>query len=192
MKKVLLIALLGTMAAVNHVWAQAPPAPAAPRPPATAAPARPPAAPAPTAAPAPPAPVRTNAPSPNIRFDIAITDTGGVKPVTKALSLTIWSYNNSGSVRQIAQAPNPTPGSPTIPIVLNVDVRNVFFEDNQIRATVAVEYQPYLPDAKSQPGMVVANATAVFADGRKTQILVTADPVSDRKTTIEVTATVLK
>jgi hypothetical protein len=64
--------------------------------------------------------------------------------------------------------------------------------ENGIRATVVIEYQPYLPDAKVHPGMIVANATTVFADGRKMQILATSDPVSDRKTTIEVTATVVK
>ena len=138
--------------------------------------------------------MRASAPAgPNVRFDVTITDTGGAKPVTKTMSLTIGSYNNNGSVRQTAQAPNPTPGPPTIPIALNVDVRNVnWLENSSVRASVAVEYQPYLPDAKVQPGMVVANATTVFFDGRRTQILVTSDPVSDRRTTIEVTATVLK
>jgi hypothetical protein len=125
---------------------------------------------------------------------VTITDTGGPKPVTKTLSLTIGTSNNNGSVRQTSQAPNPgaNPGPPMIPVALNVDVRNVNWLENGIRATVAVEYQPYIPDAKTQPGMVVANATTVFVDGRRTQMLVTSDPVSDRKTTIEVTATVLK
>jgi hypothetical protein len=131
---------------------------------------------------------------PNVRFDVTITDTGGAKPVTKTLSLTIGSSNNNGSVRQTSQAPNPAgnPGPPMIPISLNVDVRNVNWLENGIRATVVIEYQPYLPDAKTQPGMVTANATSVFVDGRRMQILSTSDPVSDRKTTIEVTATVLK
>jgi len=215
MKKVLLIALFATAVAApsfaegqDIVAVQAPPAPPpAPRPAPAAAPARPPAAPAAQAPPAPPpapaplsplvgqqpAPSRSGQPTPNVRFDVTITDTGGAKPVSKTLSLTIWGSNNNGSVRQIAQAPNPTPGPPTIPIALNVDVRNVNWMDNNgVRASVAIEYQPYLPDAKTQPGMVVANATTMFFDGRRTQILVTSDPVSDRKTTIEVTATVLK
>jgi hypothetical protein len=129
---------------------------------------------------------------------VTITDTGGAKPVTKTLSLTIWAANTGGSIRNSAQVPNPAPSvpgqqySPTIGIPLNVDVRNVQQFDAGIRASVAVEYQPYVADAKTQPGMVFTNATTVFLDGRKTQILVTADPVSDRKTTIEVTATILK
>jgi hypothetical protein len=176
-------------------------APAAPTPPPGArpapAPVAPPAAPAQVvpAPPAPsgPAPVRGLPGGPNIRFDVTITDTGGPKPVSKTLSLTIGSSNNNGSVRSTSQAPNPSGNPPAmLTIPLNVDVRNVNWLENGIRATVAIEYQPYLPDAKAQPGLIVANATTVFADGRKMQILATSDPVSDRKTTIEVTATVVK
>ena len=214
MKKLLVIALTGVVCLGGDAWAQTPAparpatAPAAPAPPSAArpanaprpAPAAVPAAPAPleiVQAPAPPAapgpaPVRGLPSGPNVRFDVTITDTGGPKPVTKTLSLTIGSSNNNGSVRQTSQAPNPNPGPPTIPISLNVDVRNVNWLENGIRATVVIEYQPYLPDAKAQPGMVTANATSVFVDGRRMQILATSDPVSDRKTTIEVTATVLK
>jgi hypothetical protein len=151
--------------------------------------------PSPPAAPGP-APVRGLPGGPNVRFDVTITDTGGAKPTTKTLSLTIGSSNNNGSIRNSAQVPNPaSPGpgqQPLIGVPLNVDVRNVNWLENGIRATIAIEYQPYLPDAKAQPGMIFANATSVFVDGRKTQILLTSDPVSDRKTTIEVTATVLK
>jgi hypothetical protein len=224
MKKVLLIALFGATCVVTPALAEdqdvafqpAPPAPvrpatapaaptpaAAPRPaPATAPPAAPaaavPAPPqgAPPPAPAPPALVRS---SPNVRFDVTITDTGGAKPVTKTLSLTIWAGNSSGSIRNSAQVPNPAPPtgtvqqySPTIGIPLNVDVRAVTMVETGIRATVTVEYQPYVPEAKTQPGLVTTNATTLFIDGRKTPILVTADPISDRKTTIEVTATILK
>ena len=209
MKKLLAIALTGVVCMASEAWAQTPAparpatAPAPPTPAARPAPAAVPVAPSPAAVPvqAPPAPPPAPGPAPvrglpggpNVRFDVTITDTGGPKPVTKTLSLTIGSSNNNGSVRQTSQAPNPNPpGPPTIPISLNVDVRNVNWLENGIRATVAIEYQPYLPDAKAQPGMVTANATSMFVDGRRMQILATSDPVSDRKTTIEVTATVLK
>jgi hypothetical protein len=213
MRKLLLIALLAVASAAeaqNVVPAaaappQAPaPAPSAPQP----APARPPSAPRPSvvrvlpatvAAPEPPSPPRPAAPAANIRFDVTITDTGGAKPVTKTLSLTVGNYNNNGSIRSVAQVPVPSanpngnPFGPQTPIPLNVDVRNVTSVDNNaVRANVLVEYQPYVPEAKSQPGGITASAQTIFFDGRKTQILVTSDPISDRKTTIEVTATILK
>jgi hypothetical protein len=43
-----------------------------------------------------------------------------------------------------------------------------------------------------KPAQVRANATSVFESGKKMVVLQAADPASDRRTTIEVTATVLK
>ena len=194
------------------LFAQAPPAPPAPAAAPAARPAQaPPAAPAPRPAPAPPAapsprpgtaqpvnPARGAVPAPpaapepariprNVRFDITITDTAGGKTVTKALSVTVSDVGGNGSIRSWGNLPvgNPVP--------LNVDVRQVaWFNDGTVRANVNVEYQAYIPDAKPQPGMVTATATTVFQDGRKTQILQAADPTSDRRTSIDVTATVLK
>jgi hypothetical protein len=218
MRTLLLIALLAVASAAEAqnvvpealapAAPQQAPAPVAPPP----APARPPSAPRPApaarpapgtipAAPEPPQPAqapRPAAPPANIRFDVTITDTGAAKPVTKTLSLTVGNNNNSGSIRSTAQVPgtNPNVGpfvGPQTSIPLNVDVRNVISVDNNsVRASVLIEYQPYVPEAKSQPGGITASAQTIFFDGRKTQILVTSDPVSDRKTTIEVTATILK
>jgi hypothetical protein len=132
----------------------------------------------------------------NVKFDVTITDTGGPKPVTKTVSLTV-SPGNNGSIRSSAKAEIPSPannmnvGSPVS--WLNVDIRSVNpFDTNSVRASIGVEYQAYIPDAKVQPGAVSASSTSTFTDGRRTQILVTSDPVSDRRTTIEVTATILK
>ena len=212
MKKVLLVALLG-VALATPVWAQNPvPAPAAPparpaqappaaRAPQPAPPSAAPAAPRPgqprpatparapsaVAVPVPPAVPASGATPRNVRFDITITDTAGGKPITKALSVTVSNYSGTGSIRSTGVRSDGTP------VPLNVDVRNVtWHSDTVVRASVNVEYQAYIPDAKPQPGMVTAVTNSVFEDGRKTQILQTADPTSDRRTTIEVTATVLK
>ena len=211
MKKVLLVALLA-VAVATPVWAQnPPPAPVAPPArPAQAPPAAPAAqpAPAPPAAPAPrpgqprpatpargPVPAAVTLPAVpvsgatprNVKFDITITDTAGGKPVTKALSVTVSNYSGTGSIRSTGVRPDGTP------VPLNVDVRNVtWHSDTVVRASVNVEYQAYIPDAKPQPGLMTASSNSVFEDGRRTQILQTADPTSDRRTTIEVTATILK
>lgn len=210
MKKVLLVASLA-VALATPVWAQNPP-PAPVAPPARPAQA-PPAAPAAQPAPAPPAaprpgqarpatparapvavavPAAPAVPAPgatarNVKFDITITDTAGGKPVVKALSVTVSDFGGNGSIRSTGVRSDGTP------VPLNVDVRNVIgHSDSVVRASVNVEYQAYIPDAKPQPGLVTAVANSVFEDGRRTQILQTADPTSDRRTTIEVTATILK
>ena len=214
MKKLLLFAPLAVALAIP-VWAQTPPpAPVAPQArPAQTAPAAPAAQPAPTpppapaaprpgqarpaapargavppqAVPAPPAVPASGATPRNVRFDITITDTAGGKPVTKALSVTVSNYSGTGSIRSTGVRPDGTP------VPLNVDVRNVtWHSDTVVRASVNVEYQAYIPDAKPQPGLMTASSNSVFEDGRRTQILQTADPTSDRRTTIEVTATILK
>ena len=203
MKKVLLVALLA-VAVATPVWAQNPPPapvdpparpaqapPAAPAPaptrpgqPRTAPPARVPVA---AAVPAPPAVPASGATPRNVKFDITITDTSGGKPVTKALSVTVSNFSGTGSIRSTGVRPDGTP------VPLNVDVRNVtWHSDTVVRASVNVEYQAYIPDAKPQPGLMTASSNSVFEDGRRTQILQTADPTSDRRTTIEVTATILK
>lgn len=175
------------------VAAQAQPAPPArPAAPAPAAPAAPPAAPA-VAVPAPaPLVVQTfaragSAAPRNIRFDIVITETGGSKPATKTISLTVSDSNGSGSVRNLVKAP----GDSTVS--LNVDVRGVqAFENGAVRAAVNVEYQPYTPDASAASSGIQSSITSMFQDGRRTQILQTSDPLSDRRITIEVTTTVMK
>ena len=108
--------------------------------------------------------------------------------MTKTLSVTVSDANGNGSIRSMG-------AGTTIanPIPLNIDVRNVVWQnDSVVRASVNVEYQAYIPDAKLQPGIVSATSNSVFQDGRRTQILQAADPTSDRRTTIEVTATILK
>ena len=174
---------------------QAPPAPAAP---ATAAPATvgarqgaPPAPAAPAAAaPVAPAPPPGSVQSPrypnpprNVRFEIVITETGTAKPSTKTVSLTVNDGGGSGSVRNGGNSA----------ATLNVDVRGVqAFEGGAVRATIGVEYQPWVPDASSQLSSISSGITSMFQDGRRMQILQTADPLSDRRTTIEVLMTVLK
>jgi hypothetical protein len=210
MKNVLLAALFSVVTAAT-TWAQALPLfadqptaiaaqapPAAPARPATPAPGTAPAVPAPPAAPAvavpptaaPPQFVRAgqgSAPPRNIRFDIAITETGGSKPTAKTISLTVSDSNGNGSVRNLVKAP----GDSTVS--LNVDVRAVqAFEGGAVRASVNVEYQPYTPDASAASSGIQSSITSMFQDGRRTQILQTSDPLSDRRITIEVMMTVLK
>ena len=102
---------------------------------------------------------------------------------------TVTSQGPDGKP-QTATTPSPEPS-----ISLNVDVTNpVLFEDNGIRAMVVIEYQPYVPAsaARPEPAVVRANALTVFNSGAKMVLLQAADPMTDRRTTIEVTATVIR
>ena len=173
--------------------------------------------PAPPATPAPPRSTigtAAGAAPRNIRFDISINDTGVTTPITKVVTLNV-SAGGAGSIRSSARIPGvPTPAPRTVTsqgpdgkpqtattpsspptIALNVDVTNpTIYEDSSIRAMVVIEYQPYVPPsaARQEPAVVRANSMAVFESGKKMVLLQAADPMTDRRTTIEVTATVVR
>lgn len=167
--------------------------------------------------PAPPARAIAAGTAPrNIRFDISIVDSGTGAPTTKVVTLNV-AQGGMGSIRSTA----PMPGMPvslpktvttraadgkestttqatTPTISLNVDVNSpTVFEDGAIRALVVIEYQPYVAapvtaSPRPQPAVIRANSTSVFENGKKMVLLQAADPLSDRRTTIEVTATILR
>lgn len=173
--------------------------------------------PAPPAAPTPPRATVGTAPGAaprNIRFDITINDSGVTTPITKVVTLNV-SAGGGGSIRSTARIPGAptqaprtvttqgpdgkpqtttTPSSPPT-IALNVDVTNpTIYEDTNVRAMVVIEYQPYVPPAppRLDAAVVRANSMAVFESGKKMVLLQAADPMTDRRTTIEVTATVIR
>jgi hypothetical protein len=67
------------------------------------------------------------------------------------------------------------------------------YEDGKIRAFIVIDYQSYQPASatRAEPAVVRANSVSVFESGKKMMLLQAADPMSDRRTTIDVTATVL-
>jgi hypothetical protein len=155
------------------------------------------------------APQSAPRPPRTIRFDVTITDTGGPKPVTKTMGLTMaagggemasirsgatmpgiivdrgYNTDKEGRIQQIP--------SGMLVVPLNFDVRSpTIYDDLTVRANITVEYQPVPADGKTPSATVRASSTSVFENGKKTVLLQAADPVSDRRTTIEVTATVLK
>jgi hypothetical protein len=157
---------------------------------------------------APAVPGAASAPTPdvpNLRFDVAILDEGGGAPPTrKNVSIIARGNNQTASVRSEGTLNSTHPISiamraQSINIGLKVDVRGMHSQwmpsalpSGKIAGRVAVEYQPYSPEVKSLPSSVTTQVDAVFDEGRKMVIAQAADPLSDRRTTIEVTVTVLK
>jgi hypothetical protein len=157
-----------------------------------------------TPQPAPPPrpfdPPRPGTDQPNIRFDIAIADEGGgITPVQKAVTLTVQG-SGSGSLRSsgVGNLANPAmPGGRggALPVDLNTDVNLLPYrpnEPNKIRARIAVDYQPFSPEWKSAPGRVRASVDVMLDSGKEITLWQTTDPVMGVRTTIKVTATVLK
>jgi hypothetical protein len=197
--KNLLTAIVIAVAVSAGAAAQQPaPPPAAPAPPAPGSqPAPAPPAPAPAkAVPAVPAvPPLPGSDQPNIRFDIAITDDGAGAPAVRKNLVMMVQGNGKASLRSqgIAPAATDTPGQ--VNVFLNVDVSVAGWgasEPNKVRSRIMVEYQPYLTNVPVLPASVRAQVDVHLEQAKKVLIWQTADPISDRHSSIEVTATVLK
>lgn len=156
-------------------------------------------APAPTPAPAPPAlaprsPIPPQAPAPpaprpdpgtpaqlvNIRIDVTIAEDGGTDPPSrKTVSLTL-ADRQSGSVRSIEQVQDKGRAN------LDVDAWPRVQRDGSVQTQVTVNY--------SAPGPRVASIRVepLLASGKPLMVSQSVSPTSDRRVTVELTATILK
>jgi hypothetical protein len=141
-----------------------------------------------TRPPTPPAPQ-----NPNIKLELTITDTYTQTPSTKTVTMLVLT-GERGSIRTMNQLPNG-PG-----VQLNMDAHVALFPSpapaGRIRLLLTFEYTPVQAgpqaDSRPRPAQLTESLTVVLQDGQKLMISQSADPVTDRKVTVEVTATVLR
>ena len=191
MRRLCVIAVLATALSAPVLAQQAPPPPAAQTPqptgqPQPAPPTRPQqttggrggrAGQPPSAAPGQPAGQRGTwqPPSQNIRIDVAITDSAE-KTTKKVVSMLI-ADGNDGRIRSQGQG------------VLNVDGHGQATTDGRVYVSITIEY---MPDRNANVTNLNQSIRLVLAAGKPTLISQSADPGTDRKVTVEVTATVIK
>jgi hypothetical protein len=213
--RIFTLAALMTLTSIGVTLAQtpAPPAPAQPsrgrtgQTPAPRAPATParPAQPVPDAdapplpPPAPPPPPSTPAArrenqSTNVRIEVTVTDQRpGAAPITKTVSIVTGDGLN-GSVR--SQTTYQTGGAPgTAPF--NVDAWPVILADGKVHVRLTVQYDVVPPpgptDGVRLLGTSIRDSVALILETGKPMVSIqSTDPVSDRKVSVEVKATVLK
>ena len=190
----------------SHALAQTPPpAPRAPK--APPAPAAPPAAPAPPAAAPPPPPVP---PAPrgqpiNIRVELTITETGaGIASVKKNV-VAVVGDGFSGYVRE--QGMVAASGGANFPpfernVPLNLDAFPVILQNGKIRLTCTIQYLSGPPPSALAPGEsreparsrtdIKQNLVLNLDSGKSLVVSDATDPITDRRVTVEVMATILK
>jgi hypothetical protein len=165
---------------------------------ASTAAAQPP-APAPDAvpqtSPAPEPALRPAASLSNVRVDLTINDQAGTRPpVKKTITLTLGD-GERGSVRSRPQVLVMIEGSKSYtPLSLNVDALPTLV-GGRIKLRLTLEYSSagQLMGADGTPKTDVNFSGQVVLDsGRPMVVAEAADPVSDRRVTVEVKATVLK
>jgi hypothetical protein len=122
----------------------------------------------------------------NVKLDVAITDSIAADSQSrKSVSMLVLD-GRSGQVRS-----NSGVG------VINVDAIPSVRPDGRIYLQLTLEYQPELSAQQTaQNGRAVTmfneSLSLVIADGKPTVASQSSDPRSDRKVTVEVTATVVR
>ena len=145
-------------------------------------------------APAQPAPATTGADpivpgadqAINVRYEIRIREEGVPQPSTKLVSMTGTLYEVS-LVRANQGSRNP----------LNVDANPTSIRDNKVLTKLGIEYSPETPKGPTgsalMPALTVRQNVSVWLDSGKPMVISqSADPMSDRKLIVEVTATIMR
>ena len=130
----------------------------------------------------------------NIKIEVTITDqTGPGEPAKKVVSMIVGDRQRNS----IRSSGHISVGSVSRNVTLNVDARPVIMprEGNRISLELGLEYLPRGASATElEPGTSSLNERLVVLldSGKPVMVSQAADPASDRKITVEVTATILK
>jgi len=131
----------------------------------------------------PPSPVFAN-----IKVELTISDTYAEAPSSKTVMLLVMA-GDRGMVRTSNRLSNGQG------VELNVDVHTLLLTNGAIRLGLTFEYTPAqsaAPESRTLPAQLNESLTVVLQDGKKLMVSQSADPATDRKVTVEVTATVIK
>jgi hypothetical protein len=161
------------------------------------------------------APVKATEPAlpVNIKIEMSITDQSGTNPpAKKTVSMIVGdrqrnSIRSSASVRVPTTVMGPAKAGDTPPQMVSYNYRNVTInvdahptiiqkEPNKLTLEFVIQYAPKSGGGQEdlEPGMASLNEsmTVILESGKPMVVSQAADPTSDRKITVEVTATILK
>ena len=143
-------------------------------------------------------------PTANVKIEVSITDqTGSAPPARKVVSM-IAGDRQSTYVRSSASVPVKAPGNVGVMnfnyrnVTINVDARPTIVakDSNKVLVSLGLEYLPRSAGGQEEMEAGMASLSERLAllleSGKPMIISQAADPTSDRKITVEVTATILK
>ena len=138
----------------------------------------------------------------NIKIELSITDQSGNNPPAKKTVSMIVGDHQRNSIRSSANVPVKVLGNPTNlnyrSVTINVDSHPsiVQKEPNKLLLEFSLQYNPKSGGGQEdlEPGMASLNESMslILESGKPTVVSQAADPSSDRKITVEVTATILR
>jgi hypothetical protein len=140
------------------------------------------------------APPARSAGTRNVNVELTITDQSTAADAAKKTIAMIIADGSRGSIRTSGVVHTPAEGKTSV--VLNVDARPLIRSDNSVNMALTIEYFPK-PDAASEAKDVPRTQlnqmmSMNLESGKPTIISQAADPVGNRKVTVEVKATILK
>ncbi len=154
------------------------------------------------------APAKAGPPEPaaqpvNVKIEVSITDQTGNNPAAKKVVTMIASDRQSANVRSSASVPVKTGPGPTTSftyrnVTINVDARPALVakEPNRVSVSFGLEYLPKTVNTQEEmePGMTSwsERLALILESGKPMVISQAADPTSDRRITVEITATILR
>jgi hypothetical protein len=121
--------------------------------------------------------------STNIQVEVTISDYAGSGPPQKKTVSVIVTDGYSGRVRSSR--------SPTSP-VLNVDATPRVNSEGRVWLRLILEYSPASTEKMPRGQPINESLTVTLQSGKPLVVSQGADPSTDRKVTVEVTATILK
>ena len=133
----------------------------------------------------------------NVRLELTITDqSASGAPVKKVVTMLIVE-RGQGRVRSggevYKQGTESAPGSQYVPVTLNADATIRQISEDRISTHITVEYMPAMTGASAhRMSMLNQTVDVVLNSGKPTLIVESADPTSDRKVTLSVTATIVR
>jgi hypothetical protein len=129
----------------------------------------------------------------NIRLEFTITDQiGAATPVKKTVTMNV-ADGESGRIRTNADVIRK--GVPSTQVPLSIDA-SPEVEGNKIRIRASLEYQllndTTSADIPAGKTSISQSVTSILNDGVPAILCQSADPLTDRKVTLEVKATIIK
>jgi hypothetical protein len=141
----------------------------------------------------PPGPVRKlRGRDANLQIEITITDQPGTEAPQKKVVSMLVADQTMGRIRASANAQREKFGF--VGTGLNVDARPVMLEGDRILLELTVEYTPYRESGQvtQSPTVLNESLSVILQSGKPLVVSQAADPVTDRRMTLEVRATIAK
>ena len=140
-----------------------------------------------------PAPRRPRGRDVNLQIEITISDQAGTAVPDKKVVSMVVADASMGRIRASADAQRPGPLG-MVGTGLNVDARPSVMDGDRILLDLTIEYTPYRDSGQvvQRPTVLNESLSVILQNGKPMVVSQAADPITDRKMTVEVRASIMK